>query len=249
MKIYFSLALLLLSACTSKISTDPKKVKKVVTIDEYSLLNNDFNQHDITCHERTISKYDKDGNKLEEKGYWGADQKYKGGMLYEYNDKGKLSRSYWLEMTEDKVNGTFSYVYEGNTRKEYAYYKTNSLTRKYLSSCNFYDSLGNIEKIIEYGYNNKASTEVYYKYDAAKREIAHTSTDVRSGLKLSAAYRSYDGNGNLKTLTVTDSVGGKVIHYEEFTYEGYDTKGNWKVRKSFEGNKPYKIEFQKVEYK
>jgi hypothetical protein len=68
-------------SCSSHLTTNDTEVKKIITITEYLVLNEDFNTLDTLHKQKTIKKFDANNNLLEETDYWGSTSTFGGNTL------------------------------------------------------------------------------------------------------------------------------------------------------------------------
>lgn len=243
MKIYSSipLFLLLLSGCSPQVKTDDQSVKKITTITEYMVLNEDFNQPDTTRQQRSITKYDGDNNILEEMDFIGPTLNFVSGLIYKYDSNGKRIKEYSINK-EHEVVSTSMLVYAENKCE-----KTASLPHgeKWTPVCDYYDSIGNVVRTVLYERDGKVWDDFYFKYNSANQQTERRGTSY--GKPLPANFTYYDEKGNTSVRKTVD-INGIETYFEKFIYEDFDKNGNWKIRKSIMDNKPYKVALQKVEY-
>ena len=236
------LILFFYSNCSSQIKTDETAVKKIVTVTEYLVLNNDFNQLDTAHHQKEIQKFDGSNNLLEEMDYWRSAETFGGGLIYKYNKENNKTEEYLLDMRHE-ISAKYSFEYAENTSTQFEIKKNNT---KVKWRVNYYDSSKNLVREITYYNDGKIMSDIYFKYNSGKQQTERGG--IMDGKKIQTNYKSYDSLGNLAEQKSVDT-NGIVLSVEKFVYTKFDNKGNWETRQSILRGKPHSVAFQKIEIK
>jgi hypothetical protein len=241
LSILVPISFLLLSACTGQVKTDDQSVKKITTITECLVLNGNFATPDSIHQQTGVKKYDSNNNILEDMDFWGQNRTPGGGLIYKYNSEGKKSDEYLLDIHLEASKSIYEY---SENKGEKIKILTSGGKRK--SACDYYDTIGNLVRTVDYYQDGKVMIDAYHKYNAAKQEIEQGRT--LDGKPMPTHFMYYDEKGNVSEQK-TMNANGLESSDEKFIYEGFDQHGNWKIRKSIINNKPHSIAVQKVEYK
>jgi YD repeat-containing protein len=231
------LIFLALANCASPVKTDESSVRKVVTVTEYLVLNGDFGKLDSLHRQTGIKKYDENGNVLEDMDYWG--EEFGGGLIYKYDDQGRKTDAYLLDVHHNVIS---RYVYEYAKNVVMQFDVSENRPRVKRQTC-YYDG-SNLTRESTYYDDGKVMSDFYFKYDSAYREVERSGGT--SDREHRTTYQSYDSLSNLVERKSVDAQ-GVILSVEKFTYEKFDSNGDWQIRKSILRGTPHSIAFQKTE--
>lgn len=238
----FLLILFCFGNCTFKVKTDESSVKKIVTITEYLVLNNNFDKLDTVHQQKQIQKFDGNNNKLEEMDYFTISETFVSGLIYKY-DKGNNLIEEYLLVTHNEISSKFTFEYYKNTGTQYVIENHNSKIKR---GKNYYDPNKNLVREITYDNEGKIMSDFYYKYNSKNQKIERGGT--LSNKKIQSNYLSYDSIGNLIEQKCIDT-NGIVASVSQFIYTEFDASGYWKIRQRIIDGQLHSVAFQKVELK
>ena len=242
MKLFFLLLLITvqLYSCSSQPKTDNKSIEKVVTTREYLLLNQDYNKLDSLHQQKSVKKFDKENNVLEDMDFYRSDLTFSGGIIYKYDDSSQLNEEFLLDI-HNKVIASYHYEFLQNKSNKFEIIKNSKIKRE----TSYYDTNKNVVRQVTFYDDGKIMSDFYFKFSSENKEIERRG--LLENKRTQTNYKSYN---NLSQLVeqISKETNGIVISLEKFIYEGSDENGNWKTRKSILNSVPHSITFQIIEY-
>jgi len=229
-----------LLSCSSAEVTDEKSVKRVVTITEYLILNEDFSKLDTVHRQMEIKKYDISNNVLEERSYWGAALTLGGGVSYQYDGQNRKTAEFLLD-GHGEIYVKYIIEYSKNTSIKYELLEDNTKEKRQSAE---YDTHHNMISEIHYYSNDRVMNDFHYKYDANGNLLERNGT--MDSKPIQTNYKAYDSLGNFFEQKSIDP-NGTVLHTEKFIYDKFDKDGNWEIRRSISNGIPHSVAFQQIE--
>jgi len=139
-------------------------------------------------------------------------------------------------------------------------------TTKYKTSIKKYDANNNLLEEMDY-FNNIFYGGLIYKYNSENKKTNeylissngdYTHYEYKHLPNQIDKYRIYKNKHQEKvesTFLDSNSISNDIVMSEQnqrreiFTYESYDNKGNWLIRKSFKNDMPHSVTYKSIEYR
>jgi hypothetical protein len=217
----------LLPGCSSPFQSEYDRVHKTETILEYELVDA-VGKQEKRLTQKQVNKYNCQGKLLEERSYAGPDLAFAGGLVRSYGPDGKQTNQTLLDPRGEALTEEV-FTHRGNTARVTEPGAAGGSKNKRLHT---YDAKGNLVLAIFYYEDGRVMTTDTMKYD--NRGNVLQSSGTLDGTPKPTHYCQYDARGNVVEQRSVDAAGNNT-YQESFSYESFDAKGNWTLRKSVAG--------------